>query len=137
MIFNTSNALERERARAYFDKLVKDGKRVEVTEKKRHRTVSQNALFHLWIRVIADHVGYTDVESCKTDVKRTILGMKESVNKLTGEVQTIDYRTSDMTTKELSDFMDKLKTWALSDMGIYLPYFGDPGYEEMINQYYI
>lgn len=136
MIFNTSNALERERARAYFEKLVKDGKRIEVKEKKRQRTVSQSSLFHLWIRVISDHVGYTDVESCKTDVKRTILGMKESVNKLTGEVQTVDYRTSDMTTKELSDFMDKLKTWALSDMGIYLPYFGDPGYEEMINQYY-
>ena len=40
-----------------------------------------------------------------------------------------------MSTSELSSFMDKMKIWAQSELGCYLPYFGDPGYEEMASEY--
>lgn len=104
--------------------------------KRKQRTLNQNALFHLWIQVIADHAGYTSLEDCKRDVKRALLGMREDMNKITGETQMVDYQTSSMTTSELSSLMDKMKVWAQTDLGCYLPYFGDPGYEEMYQQYY-
>ena len=106
-------------------------------EKKRpdKRTLDQNNLFHLWVSVIADDLGYTDKEACKRDIKRTILGQKEDVNRLTGEVIQVDYRTSEMTVSELASFMDKMKAWVGTDLGIYLPYWKDPGYEEMYQMY--
>lgn len=135
MVFNTRNAFDRERAITYFNKIIKSGEFIEVSMKRKQRTLNQNALFHLWIQVIADHAGYTSLEDCKRDVKRALLGMREDMNKITGETQMVDYQTSAMTTSELSSLMDKMKVWAQTDLGCYLPYFGDPGYEEMYQQY--
>lgn len=137
MIFHTANLFEREKAKVYFNRLVAQKKDIEVKERRMpdKRTLDQNALFHLWVSVIADELGYTDKEACKRDVKRSILGMKEDMNRITGEVIQVDYRTSEMTVSELSSFMDKMKAWAHTDLGIYLPYWRDPGYEEMYQQY--
>lgn len=135
MVFNTRNAFDRERAITYFNKIIKSGEFIEVSMKRKQRTLNQNALFHLWIQVIADHAGYTSLEDCKRDVKRALLGMREDTNRITGERQKVDYQTSAMTTSELSSLMDKMKVWAQTDLGCYLPYFGDPGYEEMYQQY--
>jgi len=135
MVFNTRNAFDRERAITYFNKIIKSGEFIEVSMKRKQRTLNQNALFHLWIQVIADHAGYTSLEDCKRDVKRALLGMREDMSKITGETQMVDYQTSSMTTSELSSLMDKMKVWAQTDLGCYLPYFGDPGYEEMYQQY--
>ena len=135
MVFNTRNAFDRERAITYFNKIIKSGEFIEVSMKRKQRTLNQNALFHLWIQVIADHAGYTSLEDCKRDVKRALLGMREDMNKITGETQMVDYQTSSMTTSELSSLMDKMKVWAQTDLGCYLPYFVDPGYEEMYQQY--
>ena len=135
MVFNTRNAFDRERAITYFNKIIKSGEFIEVSMKRKQRTLNQNALFHLWIQVIADHAGYTSLEDCKRDVKRALLGMREDMNKITGETQMVDYQTSSMTTSELSSLMDKMKVWAQTVLGCFLPYFGDPGYEEMYQQY--
>lgn len=135
MVFNTRNVFDRERAITYFNKIIKSGEFIEVSMKRKQRTLNQNALFHLWIQVIADHAGYTSLEDCKRDVKRVLLGMREDMSKITGETQMVDYQTSSMTTSELSSLMDKMKVWAQTDLGCYLPYFGDPGYEEMYQQY--
>ena len=85
--------------------------------------------------MISDHIGYASLEDCKRDVKRALLGMREDTNRITGERQKVDYQTSAMTTSELSSLKDKMKVWAQTDLGCYLPYFGDPGYEEMYQQY--
>lgn len=135
MIFNTYNTFDRKRAEVYFEKLISSGKIIELSEKKKARTLNQNALFHLWVQVIAYHVGYTSIENCKRDIKRALLGTKEEASRITGEIQQVDYKTSEMTTSELSSFMDKMKIWAQSELGCYLPYFGDPGYEEMVKEY--
>ena len=102
MVFNTRNAFDRERAITYFNKIIKSGEFIEVSMKRKQRTLNQNALFHLWIQVIADHAGYTSLEDCKRDVKRALLGMREDMNKITGETQMVDFQTSSMTTSELS-----------------------------------
>lgn len=136
MIYDLSSPLDQRRICARVRFLIGKRRTVELTEMTcKRRTNPQNALFHFWVSVIADDLGYTDKEACKRDVKRTILGMKDDVNRLTGEVIQVDYRTSDMTVPELASFMDKMKAWAQSDLGIYLPYYGDPGYEEMYQQY--
>ena len=99
--------------------------------KKEARNLSQNALFHLWMRVLGEELGHKDLEDIKRTVKRHILGMREVVNVLTGEIEHEDYQTSSMTKPEMAKFMDDVKTWAMADLNVYLPYIGDPGYEEL------
>lgn len=136
MLYDFNSPLDREKARIRLENLIARQRTVEITEKSgRKRTNDQNALLHLWLSVIADETGYADRERCKRDVKRTLLGQREDVNRLTGEVIHVDYKTSEMTTAELSALMDKMKAWAQTDLGIYLPYWKDPGYEEMYRQY--
>lgn len=103
--------------------------------KSEARNLSQNALLHLWFSVLKEHLGYTSMEDVKRDVKREILGQKEVVNKITGLIEFEDFQTSAMTKKQMSDFMDHLKTWANSELDVYLPYYGDPGYDELINHF--
>lgn len=136
MLINPTSEFDRERADTYYRKLMSGTDPFEITKKARRRTLPQNALFHLWCQVISDHIGYTSLEDCKRDVKRALLGMREETNRITGETQRVDYQTSSMTTSELASLMDKMKAWAQTDLGCYLPYFGDPGYEEMYQQYY-
>lgn len=75
------------------------------------------------------------MEDCKRDIKREILGTTESVNRITGEITQEVKKTSKMNTKELSEFLDKLKAWAMTEHGIYLPMYTDAGYNELIQTY--
>ena len=113
-----------------------DGEYIVSAKKKTHRRNNdQNALFHAWIKVFADHIGEVSYEACKTDVKRHILGVKERESKITGKATIEDYKTSEMTTAELASFMEKFKVWAKDEFGCILPYWKDAEYEQMIEQY--
>ena len=102
---------------------------------KLSRNLEQNALFHLWMRVLSDDLGYLSIEDVKRDVKRHILGTKDVIDRLTGEISFEDYKTSQMTKKQMADFMQKIKIWALTEMNIYLPYKFEEGYEAMYKHY--
>ncbi|WP_148477750.1 recombination protein NinB [Parabacteroides johnsonii] len=136
MLINPTNDFDRARADIYYKKLMSGTDLFEITKRVKRRTPSQNNLFHMWVQVVADHLGYTSLENCKRDIKRILLGTREEANRITGEIQQVDYQTSAMTTAELSSLMDKMKIWAQTDLGCYLPYFGDPGYEEMTGKYH-
>ena len=133
MRYDLSNKLDVAKFDTYSERLKRDGKKVELTE-KRKRTLSQNDTFHMWVAVFADFIGETNFEECKSDIKRHLLGMRERYSKITGKVEFEDFETSKMNTKEMSDFMDKFKIWAQQE-GCYLPYWKDAGYEEMMQQY--
>lgn len=137
MILDLKNSFEVQKARVYLEKLITEGCKIELTKKQQIRTLSQNGLLHVWFTVFAEFAGYESMEDCKVDIKRTILGQKPKFNKLTGVEELRDYETHLMTTKELSNFMDKFKIWAKNEFGCYLPYYGDAGYEDMINHYRI
>ena len=135
MLFDPKNPYDRCRADTYYKKLMSGTEPFEMTLKRKRRTLPQNALFHVWCQVIADFVGYTSLDECKYDIKKNLLGLRERVDHLTGEIVKDEYHTSEMTVQELSSFMDRMKAWAATDLGIYLPYWKDPGYEEMIEMY--
>lgn len=135
MLINPASPYDRERADTYYRKLMSGTDPFEIAKKNKRRSLSQNALFHMWCQVLADHLGYTSLRECKYDVKNNILGLRERVDRFTGRTVMVEYHTSEMTVKELSSFMDRMKTWAQTEFGCYLPYWKDPGYEEMANRY--
>lgn len=137
MLFDTNNELQAQQGEAYYNKLRKEKKLVEITEKRvmPTRTSQQNKTVHMWFGVFADFTGNPSREETKEQVIRAILGRKPRFNPYTGKEEMVDYHTHEMTVDELSAFMDKFKIWALTEFGCYLPYFGDPGYEEMARMY--
>ena len=134
-IFKSANIFDAKSAEAYLSKLISKKETFAIETVGKQRTLDQNDLFHLWVKVVADEIGEPSFERCKRDIKRMILGMKEDVNRFTGEVIHVDYKTSEMSVSELSSFMDKMKIWAQTELGCYLPYWKDPGYEEMVSEY--
>lgn len=140
MLYNTLNAFDREKSKVHFDKLIRKNATFELTEKQKPkeediRTGQQNKTIHMWFSVMADFFGYTSKEECKRDVKRAVLGQVPYDNPLTGKMELKDYETHLMSISELSSFMDKFKIWAQSEHGCYLPYYGDAGYNEMVQMY--
>jgi len=137
MIYDLSNPLDQEKFKIRCNHLFSKGEKVELVKKvdKRIsdedlRSLRQNRTIHMWFTVISDEVGLNK-EDCKRDVKRAILGQKPHMNNITGKIEYVDYKTSEMTISELQSFMEKVKIWAAQELGCYLPYHGDPGYEDM------
>lgn len=135
MRYNLSNVLQLRQFEARCEALKSKRCIVDLTEKKTSRTLSQNALFHVWIKVFADSIGETDLERLKNDVKRHLLGRRMVHNRFNDTDEPDDYHTSDMDTARMSAFMDKFKAFAMTDFGCYLPYEGEAGYREMLNEY--
>lgn len=137
MLFDTSNELKAQQAKAYVDKLIEKKRLVEINDKQvmPTRTNQQNRTVHMWFGVFADFTGNPSREDTKRQVLRALLGRKPKYNPYTRKDEMVDYHTHEMTVGELSSFMDKFKAWAMEEWGCYLPYYGDPGYEEMARMY--
>lgn len=135
MKYDLSKIADIDRAKVFFEHLVSKRTKIEICQKREKRTLSQNSLFHLWVKVFQEHTGDISFDDCKRDVKRAILGVKEVVNRYTGEVTFDDYKTSLMDTKQLSDFMEKFKVWADIEFGCLLPLPEDRGFDDMIDRY--
>lgn len=135
MRYDLGRETDREAFKRRVNKLYEQGATAELREVKAKRSLSQNAIFHMWIAIIADSIGEADREALKRDIKLHLLGKRHTFNRLTGEEQAVDYHTSDLTKEEMSDFLSRLKAWADAEMGIYLPEAEDKAFAEMQERY--
>ena len=106
MIFDLGNNEDKNKAAFKFHQLVEGGKVIELTEKRKKRSISQNSYLHVAITIFAIELGYT-VEEAKTVLKRDCSFMvydKEGMLFLK--------RTRDLNTKELTDFIEFIITYA-------------------------
>ena len=95
------------------------GKIVEITAElqRRHRSNEQNRYY--WgvvLKMIADYCGYfsqEEIESLHTEMCRLFL---PGVGML-----ALPTRTSDLSTVEMNDYMKKVRAWAASELGVYIP----------------
>jgi len=114
MIYDLSNNEDRNKAAYKFHKLAEDEKVIELTEKRKKRSVSQNSYLHVCITLFAIEVGYT-IEESKTVLKRECSFMRY---KKDGNVFL--KRTRDLDTKQLTDFIEFILDFAGSQ-GISIP----------------
>jgi len=87
---------------------------VEFKEVRQKRSLSQNAYLHVCITLYAIEFGYT-IEEAKIHLKRNCQFMKYEKK---GELFV--KRTRDMNSKELTEFIEWLRTYA-SKNGCYIP----------------
>ena len=90
-----------------------------VSEYKEKRSLSQNSLFHVWCREIADHFSKkvdVDQDKMKELLKYKLLGTEDIVvgsTVIRGQLR----ETSKLDTGEMLFFMDQVQAWA-ADHGV-------------------
>lgn len=100
MKFDLSEDYDRYKAKEYFDKLMKDGEKIDITKKQVKRTLNQNSYFHACCGLLAQYSGYT-IEEIKKIIKDQLEFMKYTKN------NHEFYRSSaDLNKEEFSDLIE-------------------------------
>lgn len=117
MLIDTSK--DPNKAITYLNSLIKRGVVVEVTEKRKKRSPSQNSYFHVIVSLYAIHFGYTLNEAKQMLKYNWIDGGQKKGYEVKDDI--IIYRsTASMDDFELSRFIDFVREF--SDLhGCYLP----------------
>lgn len=135
MQYNLSQEHERKAFELRCKTLQAQGAKVSLLQIKAKRSLSQNAIFHLWVAVIADALGEVNREQVKSDIKSFLLGRRITYNLFTGEEESAEYRTRSLSQEQMSDFLTRLKAWSEADLGIILPSPEDEAFAFMQERY--
>lgn len=100
----------------------KDGNYVlEIEKVKAHRSLPQNSLYHSWVRVIADDLGYSEPEEVCRALKVRLGYCHTETDKITGGKKWTCPSTADMNVPDMSEYMTKVDIFAASELNITLP----------------
>ena len=116
MIFETSNQIEAEKAKVYFNFLLNGSKTIEIKAKRKRRSIPQNSYLHLILSAFGLNFGYT-LEEVKQQIFKEHLnsdifyeGEKEGIVKVKSWRSSANLNTKEMTTaiNRFLDFSSKL-----------------------------
>lgn len=113
MIYDLSGDIDKQRATERFNALLNAHKVIELKEKRKRRTINANRYIHVLFSLFGIEFGYS-LEESKTLLKRECPFMRYEKSG-----QAFLKRTSDMDTKELSEFIDWIRNYS-SIQGLYL-----------------
>ena len=113
MLYDLQKNTDIEKAKVKFDYLLKKGVLIELTEKRKKRTIQQNKYLHVLFALFGINFGYT-IEESKTLIKRELKYYYKKNEHI------FLSKTSEMNTKELTLFIDKFRNYS-SKHGLYLP----------------
>ena len=112
-------------------------KPVEITIKEyvKNRSHAQNRLMHDWFNKMSEHYFLTTGESYaplswKELLKEKFLGF-DMIELPDGTIKAITKHTSDCNTKELTEFLEKIDHYAVTELGLMLPKPDDLWWEAM------
>lgn len=122
MIYDLSKPLDRQKFKTRVNHLFAQGKQVELIEKT-YRSLSQNAYLHVLLGVLAMDQGET-IDYVKENYYKRLVNPDIFVltkqDKILGKVEVLR-SSKDLTKEEMSKSIDKLRNWASSELGCYLP----------------
>lgn len=123
MIYNLANVLDAQNAEARLRYLRRKGCVVELSEKKPKRTTRQNSYLHLIIGYFATQTG-DDPEWVKQQYFKKLCNpdifIGERDDKFLGSVKYLK-SSSELTTEQMSMSIDRFRSWAAAEAGIYIP----------------
>lgn len=114
MLYDLSKDIDVSKSKLKLEALIKSGKVIELTEKRKKRTVDQNAYLHVAINLYAIESGYNK-EEAKTELKRQCSWMRYAKNG-----SSFLKETKDLNTKEMGEFIDFVIEFC-GQQGIYIP----------------
>ena len=116
MLLDFSNSIDVGRARAYLDKLVKEKKRCEIKAIRERRTIRQNAYLHVCLGMFCTETGYT------VDEAKELFSL-QNPDEFRYAKNGVSFRkpTSEMNTKEMTNFIELIRSMAYDQLGLYIP----------------
>ena len=127
MRYNLQNLLDQKQALSQLEYLISKGARIELTEKRKQRTYSQNSYLHVILTSWGGHLGY-DLEETKHMVKTHLLPSMFQYKK---RGLTFYKSTASLNTKETTILIDKIRKTAQEETGFYIP---EPHEKELLQQ---
>ena len=122
MIYDLSKPLDREKFKMRVNHLFAQGKQVELIEKT-FRSLRQNSYLHYLLGILALDQGLTIDYVKEFYYKRLVnpdIFVITKEDKIIGKIEVLR-SSKDLTKEEMSKSIDKLRNWASSELGCYLP----------------
>ncbi len=133
MVYDLSKELDKKRAAERFQFLLNKGVKIELTERKKKRTIQQNAYLHALIGYFAIETSNT-MEWVKQKYFKLLcnkeLFVREKEDEFLGHVK-YSRSSADLDTGEMTLAIERFRDWASQEAGIYLP---EPHETEMLEQ---
>lgn len=124
MLFDGKINFDQDRAIAYVNRLIKQGRIFEVKAVNKKRSISQNSYLHLiltWYAIeYGERVEYIKQEVFKKQVNKEIF-QTEYINEKTGEIRDDWKSTSELNTLEMTTAIERFRNYSAQEAGIYLP----------------
>ncbi len=128
MIFKIIKPSDKESIKAYLDKLPDKKYEISINLQREKRSVSQNALYWLWIACICEDTG-----NSKEMVHRE-LRMK-FLPHFSGKLGIEPTSTTTLDTLQMKKYLDEVNLWAAEYLGIVLPDPEDKYWAEFYDKY--
>ena len=116
MKFDLSKDIDIKKADAYFDKLKRDGARIDLKKVLNRRTINQNSYLHVCLGYFCLHTGYSIDES-----KELFAGILPEMMRYSKNGHTFRRSTSDLDTKEMTILIDTIRNVCAEELGVYVP----------------
>lgn len=94
------------------------GKYFELTV-QRKRSVKQNRVYWMYVNELSKHTGFTSNEMHEVLKFKFLKAEKYDVE--TGEVFEYIRSTTDLSTKEFTDFIEQIRVWSIDNLNVHLP----------------
>lgn len=124
MIFDVQIPTARKKAIDRFKFLLDKKAKIEIVEKSRNRTISQNNYLHLILGWFALEYGET-LEHIKQEFFKKVVNEHifkfEFINYQTGEVRDAWKSTAKLTKLELCEAIERFRNYSAKEMDLYLP----------------
>lgn len=124
MIFDLSKEEPRQQVIDRMKYLLGKNAKIEINEKRKNRTYSQNNYLHLILGHFALEYGET-LEYVKQVIFKQWVNEDifkyERVNEKTGEIREAYRSTAQLNTKEMSEAIERFRNYAVKNLDLYLP----------------
>lgn len=122
MIYDLTKPLDRQKFKTRVNHLYEKGSVVDLSEKV-HRSLRQNAYLHCLLGILALDQGHTIDYVKEFYYKRLVnpdIFVLTKEDKILGKIEVLR-SSKELTKEEMSSSIEKLRNWASSELGCYLP----------------
>lgn len=123
MKYDGSNPLHVQQARAKFEKLIKERKMFELTEKKPQRSIQANKYLHVCLAYFGCQIGET-MEYVKRNYYKILCNkdtfVREREDKFLGKIKYLR-SSAELDSAEISLTIERFRNFASSEAGVYIP----------------
>ena len=132
MILKIFNQSDKDKIKSYIDKLPDKPYSVRFEIIRPQRSIKQNALYQMWLNCLMADSGWhrDDIhdELGKRFLPKTTRAYRD-------EEKEIPISTSELNTKEFTDYLNRVQQFAAIEFGCVLPLPEDQIWEDFANQY--